>query len=84
MVAIEQSGNDKEREKSLLALLVLLNHWVHPSPQGLQGAKMKFSLKDQWKKRYTGMHVILMPSAINVCQEKNFINFTTLIGEILS
>ena len=65
MVAIERSGKDKERERSLLALLVLLRRWVHPSPQGLQGAKKKLPLKDLWKKRYIVMHVLT--PARNVC-----------------
>lgn len=86
VLVIEQSGNNKERERSLLALLVLLNHWVHPFPQGLQEAKKKLPLKDLWKKRYmymyTGMHVV-MPSSRNVCQARVLlpISIPAVIGE---
>ena len=38
---------------------MLLNHWVHPSPQGLLGAKKKLPLKDQQKKRYIQVSTLL-------------------------
>ena len=82
VLVIEQSGNDKEREKSLLALLVLLNHWVPPSPQDLQGAKKKLPLKDLWKKRY--MYMYTSDTIIqNICQVRIFlsISISAVIGE---
>ena len=85
MAVIERSGSDKERERNLPAQLVLLNHWVHPYLQGLQGAKKKLPPNNQQKKRYTGMHVS-GSSARNVCKNKNVTSFYNyvLLGEIIS
>ena len=79
VLVIEQSGNDKEKEKSLLALLVLLNHWVLPSPQDLQGAKKKLPLKDLWKKRYMYMYMYTSDAIIQT-GENFFYQFLYLLS----